>query len=167
VVGIAVLVIALFALRSPNGHGTHAAVANPSASSTAKRALAPTSSPKSKSKSKSTTPSTSATRPAPRPSSSHAPAAKLPLVVLNNTTTTGLAQVARTRFEAGGWTVTSTGNLVNNILSTCAYYDPAQAGALAAAQALQAQFPAIKRVVPKFAQLPPGPIVVVLTSDYS
>jgi LytR cell envelope-related transcriptional attenuator len=161
VVGIAVLVIALFALRSPNGHGTHAAVGNPSASSTAKRALAPTSSPKP------TTSSTSADRPAPRPSSSPAPAAKLPLVVLNNTTTTGLAQVARTRFEAGGWTVTSTGNLVNNILSTCAYYDPAQAGALAAAQALQAQFPAIKRVVPKFAQLPPGPIVVVLTSDYS
>jgi hypothetical protein len=165
VVGIAVLVIALFALRSPNGHGTHAAVGNPSASSTAKRAFAPTSSPKSKSKS--TTSSTSPTRPAPRPSSSPAPAAKLPLVVLNNTTTTGLAQVASTRFEAGGWTVTSTGNLVNNILSTCAYYDPGQAGALAAAQALQAQFPAIKRVVPKFAQLPPGPIVVVLTSDYS
>ncbi len=30
-----------------------------------------------------------------------------------------------------------------------------------------AQFPAIKRVVAKFSGLPAGPIVVVLTTDYS
>jgi hypothetical protein len=41
------------------------------------------------------------------------------------------------------------------------------AGAQASAQALRAQFPAIKRVEPKFGSLPAGPIVVVLTSDYS
>jgi len=63
--------------------------------------------------------------------------------------------------------VTSTGNLVNDIVSTCAYFDPADPGAEAAARALQAQFPTIKRVAPKFAQLPAGPIVVVLTRDYS
>jgi hypothetical protein len=63
--------------------------------------------------------------------------------------------------------VTSTGNLVNSIISTCAYYDPNVEGAQAAATALQAQFPAIKRVVPKFAELPAGPIVVVLTADYA
>ena len=63
--------------------------------------------------------------------------------------------------------MTSTGNLTNNIVSTCAYYDPATPGAQAAAQALQTQFPTIKRVVPKFAELPAGPVVVVLTSDYS
>jgi LytR cell envelope-related transcriptional attenuator len=156
----------VIALHSPNGHGSHAAVGSPSVSSTPKS----TPPPKSSARSTPTKPPTTAARPTPRNSpkpTPTAPAAKLPLVVLNNTTTTGLAQVARTRFEAGGWTVTSTGNLVNNIVSTCAYYDPTQAGALAAAQALQAQFPAIKRVVPKFAELPPGPIVVVLTSDYS
>jgi len=32
---------------------------------------------------------------------------------------------------------------------------------------LQQQFPAIKRVKERFAELPPGPIVIVLTSDYS
>ena len=42
-------------------------------------------------------------------------------------------------------------NYQNDIVSTCAYYDPNVAGAKAAAQALQQQFPTIKRVVPKFA----------------
>ncbi len=91
----------------------------------------------------------------------------VPLVVLNNTTTAGLAKQAAQRFRAGGWTVTSSGNLTNNIISTCAYYDPATAGAKAAAKALQAQFPTIKRVEPKFTGLPSGPVVVVLTPDYS
>jgi hypothetical protein len=86
---------------------------------------------------------------------------------LNNTTVTGLAAAARTRFEAGGWTVTGIGNLTGNIASTCAYYDAAQPTGRAVALLLQAQFPAIKRVAPKFAELPPGPIVVLLTSDYS
>ncbi|MDT4937260.1 MAG: hypothetical protein QOG80_931, partial [Pseudonocardiales bacterium] len=77
-----------------------------------------------------------------------------------------LAQQAKTTFTAGGWTVTSVGNLVNQIVSTCAYFDPAVSGAQAAATELQRQFPAIKRVLPKFEELPAGPIVVVLTRDY-
>jgi hypothetical protein len=52
-------------------------------------------------------------------------------------------------------------------VSTCAYYDDSDPGAKAAAQALQAQYPTIKRVEPKFPQLPSGPVVVVLTPDYS
>jgi hypothetical protein len=63
--------------------------------------------------------------------------------------------------------VTRFDNYQNDILSTCAYYDPSVDGAEAAAQALQQQFPAIKRVKPRFAELPSGPIVVVLTPDYS
>jgi len=90
----------------------------------------------------------------------------VPLVVLNNTTTSGLAQQAAQRFEDGGWTVTSYGNYQNDILSTCAYYDPNVAGAQAAAEALQRQYPTIKRVKEKFDGLPAGPIVVVLTPDY-
>jgi LytR cell envelope-related transcriptional attenuator len=88
-------------------------------------------------------------------------------VVLNNTTVNGLATQAATAFRAGGWTVTSIGNLSDDIISTCAYYDPSAAGAQAAAQALRTQFPAVKRAVPKFGGLPAGPIVVVLTSDYA
>lgn len=94
-------------------------------------------------------------------------AGRLPLVVLNDTTVTGLAQQAQQTFQAGGWTVSSVGNLTNDIISTCAYYDPTVTGAEAAATALRAQFPAIKRVQPKFAGLPAGPVVVVLTPDYT
>jgi hypothetical protein len=71
------------------------------------------------------------------------------------------------RFRQGGWTVTSTGDFQGDILSTAAYYDPSVTGAQAAAEALQSQFPAIKRVKERFGGLPGGPIVVVLTNDYS
>jgi LytR cell envelope-related transcriptional attenuator len=90
-----------------------------------------------------------------------------PLIVLNNTTTQGLASRAAERFEAGGWTVSHFDNYQNDIASTCAYYDPSDPSAEAAAQALQEQFPAIKRIKPKFAELPAGPVVVVLTPDYT
>jgi hypothetical protein len=153
--GIAVLVIAVVALQHPNGPAAASAT-----TTSAHPATHPSSAP-------SRTPTTSATGPGPTTSArTAASTGKLPLVVLNNTTSTGLAEQARATFEAGGWTVTSVGNLTNNILSTCAYYDPAYPGAQAAAAALRAQFPAIKRTVAKFAGLPAGPVVVVLTSDY-
>ncbi|MDT4908494.1 MAG: hypothetical protein QOI69_1735 [Pseudonocardiales bacterium] len=164
--GVAVLIIALYALRSPNGHGTVAATGTTTTQPAAKAtpmSTAPATTPRA-------TPTVTPTKtPAvtPTATTSQPAAGTLPLVVLNNTKVAGLAAQAKARFESGGWTVTSTGNLVNNIASTCAYYDPAVAGAQAAAQALQTQFPTIKRVMPKFAELPTGPVVVVLTSDYS
>jgi hypothetical protein len=85
---------------------------------------------------------------------------------LNNSTVPGLAATAAAQFTAGGWTVTRSGNYTNNIISTCAYYDPSVTGAQTSAEALQRQFPKILRVKARFAQLPSGPIVVVLTSDY-
>jgi hypothetical protein len=91
---------------------------------------------------------------------------KLPLIVLNNTSNTS-AGVAADRFSQAGWTVTDTSTFEGDILSTAAYYDPNVAGAQAAATELQQEFPAIHRVKPKFDGLPDGPIVVVLTSDYS
>ncbi len=100
-------------------------------------------------------------------SSSASTGRELPLVVLNNTTVPGLAAQAAASFRTGGWTVTSEGNYQNSIPSTCAYFDPSVAGAQAAARALQAQFPGIKRVQPKFPGLPAGPIVVILTPGYS
>jgi hypothetical protein len=153
--GIGVLVIAVIALRHP-GNQAATAGALTHKSTTAATSPQPTSS---------TTAARTSTAPRTSPAVTSAPA-KLPLVVLNNTSTAGLAQVAAARFQAGGWTVTGTGNLSNSIISTCAYYDPNVAGANAAATALQAQFPAVMRVAPKFSGLPAGPIVVVLTSDY-
>jgi hypothetical protein len=152
--GIAVLVVAIIALRQPNGH----VAASGDSSNVAQQSR--TSTPPATS-SNSATSGTSTTAP---------PAAQLksvPLIVLNNSSVVGLATQASQQFESGGWKVTAVDNLQNDILSSCAYYDPSATNAKAAAQALQRQFPHIKRVEPKFPELPSGPVVVVLTSDYS
>lgn len=156
-VGVLVLVVAVFALRHPGQNSTQAGstTARPSQVTSAARA----------SSSAAPSPVTTATVSSSAAASTSS-VARLPLVVLNNTMTTGLAQQAQQTFVAGGWTVSSIGNLQNNILSTCAYYDPSVPGAQASATALQQQFPQIKRVEPKFDGLPAGPIVVVLTPDY-
>jgi hypothetical protein len=151
--GIVVLVVAVLALRQPNGHVSTASTRG-SASSVAKQSTTKTSSKP---------PATS------RSSRSTSPAASVkavPLIVLNNSTVKGLAAQAAHQFETDGWKVTSSGNLTNTIVSTCAYYDDSDPAAKAAAEALQAEFPSIKRVKPKFPELPSGPVVVVLTGDY-
>jgi hypothetical protein len=161
-IGFAVLIVAIFALREPNGHVAAAQSGQRTGASNVAR--------------NSTSPHpTKSTSSAPRTDESHASfkVKDVPLIVVNNTTVTGLAAQAAQRFEAGGWTVTSVGNYQNSILSTCAYYDPSVSGAKAAATALQRQYPTIKRVEPRFAPspeaepLPSGPVVVVLTPDYS
>ena len=154
VVGLGVGAVAVIALQRPEGRQasresvpiTASASATPSARSSTARPQA--------------TPAR-VTPPAP------ALASSLPLIVLNNTARAGAQIVAQQEFEKGGWTVSYVSTLDNQILSTCVYYDPGKPDALAAAQRLQQQFPAIKRVAPRFAELPPGPLVVVLTSDFA
>ena len=156
VLGVAVLVVAIMAVQQQHDRGATAGRRLPAST---KSSTHPTSS--------ATRTATTSTPPA-SPTSSAA-ITKLPLVVLNNTTTQGLAQSAAQRFEAGGWTVTTYSNYQNDIISTCAYYDPGVAGAQDAALALQQQFPTIKRVQPQFSGLATwhSPIVVILTPDYS
>jgi hypothetical protein len=149
--GVVVLIVAVVALREPKGHVSRAS-SKVSASSVAKQSLT---------KTPSRTPSK------PRSSTASANVKDVPLVVLNNTTIKNLASEAAQRFENGGWKVTRSGNLTNEIVSTCAYYDPSDPEAKPAAEALQAEYPAIKRVKPKFPELPDGPVVVVLTPDYA
>jgi hypothetical protein len=168
VLGVAVAVLAIVALGQPKGH--QASQAKNSVAVTSHAATTPptnASSPAT-SVSASTTPSSKSSSSASSTASTAGTGVKsVPLIVLNSTTQTGLAASAAKTFSSGGWTVTSSGNIVNNILSTCAYYDPSDPQNQVAAEALMAQFPAIKRVVAKFSGLPAGPIVVVLTSDYS
>lgn len=163
--GVAVLVVALIALRQPKQTATQAGPTSAAGGSS------PASSGGHSSASSGGSPSashaTSGSAGSGTGSASTAAIGSQPLIVLNNTTTTGLAAQAARRFERGGWTVTSYGNLTNTILSTAAYYDPSIAGAKQAAEALQAQYPTIKRVVPRFPELPAGPVIVVLTPDYS
>ena len=169
VVGVVVLIVAVVALRDPRSDGPQNAGRSVGVSATAGTPSSARTTPKA---SPTPTPTRTGTTSAPpvnlgsSSSSAEAAAKSVPLVVLNNTTVAGLARTAATRFENGGWTVTSSGNLSNNIISTCAYYDPSSTGAKAAAEALMAQYPTIKRVAPKFDGLPSGPVVVVLTPDY-
>ncbi len=165
-IGVVVLIVAIIALRNPKHSATTAGsdtrTSTPSASvPLSTPATNAPSSPTSTAKSTSTVPSSTA------PTTASA-IGSLPLVVLNDTSTANLARDAAQRFEGGGWNVTSFDeNYQNDIISTVAYFDPNVAGAERAAKALQKQYPTIKRVVPKFPQLPAGPIVVVLTSDYT
>jgi hypothetical protein len=153
VIGVAVAVVAVIALRHPNGRQARPVSLPTTATVTATPTPTPTPSSGAPSSTPGSTPSVA----------THS----VPLVVLNNTSTVGLAKTARQRFEAAGWTVTSVGTMSNDILSTCAYYDPSDPANQQAAMELQQEFPAIKRVEAKFAELPAGPVVVVLTTDYS
>lgn len=168
VLGVVVLAVAVFAIRNPHT-GSGAAAAGSSTTPV------PTSSSASHSRSKGASQTVTGSQIPIRTDSTSGAASttslseaqQTPLIVLNNSTISGLAAQAAQQFENGGWTVTRYGNLQNVIISTCAYYDPADPTAKAAAKALKQQFTGIKRVRPKFPELPAGPIVVVLTGDYS
>jgi hypothetical protein len=155
--GLAVAIVAIVALNHPKGRQA-ANVSNLPSSSVAHSVSPSTSASKPK-----------VTKPAPTKSttSSAQSNARPAVLVLNNTSTANLASTAVGRFQQGGWTASNGGNFDGSILSTAAYYDPSVSGAQAAAQTLQRQFPAIQRVVPRFSGLPQGPIIVVLTTDYS
>jgi len=164
-VGVSVAAIAVLALNNPATQQAAASVTRHTAASSNSAAGSPTAQPPA-----STPASTSASPTASADSAggtnSVTGSGKLPLIVLNNTSDTP-AGVAADRFRQAGWTVTDISTFEGAILSTAAYYDPNVSGADSAAQELQQQFPAIHRVKPKFDGLPEGPIVVVLTSDYS
>ncbi len=162
ILGVVVAVIAVIALHQPKGREAAKVISSAVAHSSA--------TPSPSASATSSAPSSSAPRSSTAASTAAVPATgvkSVPLVVLNSTNQTGLALAAAKVFQAGGWTVTSSGNIDNDILSTCAYYDPSDPQNLISATALMVQFPAIKRVKEKFTGLPPGPIVVVLTKDYT
>jgi hypothetical protein len=162
--GVAVLVIAIVALREPNGHVNSAASSQATAAAQNSTQSQPGPTPSAANTRASSPASTSISAP------SSDPAKSVPLVVYNDTTIQGLAHDAAQRFESGGWTVSSYANIpsgITDVISTCAYYDPADPSAKSAAEALQQQYPTIRRTKPKFAGLGNGPVVVVLTPDYS
>jgi hypothetical protein len=182
VIAIPVIVVLVIALRHPKGpHAANEASAGavsstPSASVSksvaAPRTSATTASTPPSTPVSTTTPTTSTT-PTTAVTSTTTPAnvapasVRLPIIVLNNSAGEGAAATATSRFVAGGWQASNGGNFQGDILSTVAYYNPNADGSEAAAEALQKQFPAIRRVRPFVSGLPDAPVVVVLTSDYS
>ena len=95
---------------------------------------------------------------APKP-----PVARPPLTVLNNSRYTGLAARAAEKFRAAGWPIRETGNAGGRFRTTTVYYEPGQR---AAAEALARRFPDIRRVLPRFAELPGRGLTVVVTRDF-
>jgi cytoskeletal protein RodZ len=160
-VGVLIAVFAFVALNQPKGRQASRITSTPSstAESTPSSAKPSSSAP--------VKPPVASTTPKATPTTAKPSASRPAVIVLNNSNTAGLANTAVSRLTRGGWVASNGGNFSGDILSTAAYYDPNVSGAQAAATALQAQFPAVQRVRPRFSGLPEGPIVLVLTSDYS
>jgi hypothetical protein len=172
VLGIAVLVVAFLALRNPRHNTAAGASQTITATRTVPGPSSSSSTPATSGGASDATGASDSLAPSEEPDSGSSPpepaaVGSQPLVVLNAVGTPNLATDAAAQFEHAGWTVTHIGDYTNNFLSTAAYYDPSVPGARRAAHALQRQFPFIKRVVERFSQLPAGPVVVVLWSDYS
>jgi hypothetical protein len=170
VIGLIVAVVAVVALSKPHGKSsegsgvaaTGTGVPPPPVTDSGSASTSPsatTSGSKSSSGSTTSAPATTA-----------APSSTAPLhpsvAILNDTTVSGLGAQAQADLTAQGWTVLSATTYSNNIISTCAYYDPSDPANKAAALVLQQQFPWIKRVVERFAELPAAPIVLVITASY-
>lgn len=88
---------------------------------------------------------------------------EVPVVVLNNSRISGLADTAAAVFRAGGWPVARTGNFRGRIPVTTVYYEPGQQ---AVARAFAARFDGVVRVRPRFATLPARGLVVVVTREF-
>jgi hypothetical protein len=91
---------------------------------------------------------------------------KLPLTVLNNTTSQGLAQRAATTFSSRGWNVGGIGNYTGIISSTTVYYDATSPTEEQAAAALAEQFSGLMHAEPRFAGLPGAGLTVVLAPNW-
>jgi hypothetical protein len=117
----------------------------------------------------STKPAGPASSPAAQPSGAAGqPAARAPLTVLNNTTRRHLAEQVADALRAGGWEVVKVGNFTGRIPATTVYYTPGSAAEERAARHLAAQFPRIRRVLPRYAGLPSSVrgVIVVLAPDW-
>jgi hypothetical protein len=109
-------------------------------------------------------PVTSAAAVPPPPAQAPAPSVVVPVLVLNNSRTTGLADRAAAQFRAAGWPVRDTGNFRGRIRATTIYYPPGQR---ASAEEFARRFSGIERVLPRFEGLPGSGLTVVLTRDFA
>jgi hypothetical protein len=155
VVGVVAGIVAVVAARNPHGRQVNSSVSVSVSTVTGQPGSTRFSTPSSSRPSSSSSPSK------PRPSKP-----QTAIYILNNTTRPDLGTATAAKFRAKGWRVVGTENYSNDIISSCAYYDPSDPRNLIVAQQLQSEFPGIQRVAPRFPQLPAYPIVVILNPDY-
>jgi cytoskeletal protein RodZ len=110
--------------------------------------------------------------PAASASATSAPATKagetpqtpaIAVVVLNQTTQGGLANVVADRLRARGWTVAGVGNFRGAVPATTVYYPE---GAQAQAEAAASSLPTPARTRPRFGNLSTTRLTVVVTDSY-
>jgi hypothetical protein len=99
-----------------------------------------------------------------------APAAHLPVTVLNETTINGLAAKVSGAIKAGGWPTTDVGAYTaKDVAATTVYFTQGDDAQRASAVALVDQFPQLHGPVPRFFDVPGQPtpgLVVVTTGDW-
>jgi hypothetical protein len=95
-------------------------------------------------------------------------APRAPLTVLNNSKVHGLGERVADQARSKGWRVALVGNFAGRIPVTTIYFNPGDAAGERAAREFAAEFPAVQRVFPRYAGLPPTPdgIVLVATRDW-
>ena len=164
ILGLLALYIAVVALNHPKGRQASQSTSDsrPASSSASSSAARSTPAPVRTTAAPHTTAPGRTAVPAVNPNANRSA-----VVVLNNTSTDGLAATAAERLSKAGWRASDGGNFDGSIVSTAVYYDPSVANALSDAEALQAQFPAIQRVKERFSGLPQGPLILIVASDYS
>jgi hypothetical protein len=89
--------------------------------------------------------------------------ADIAIVVLNETTRSGLASTAAAALRAKGWTVIGVGNFRGVVTATTVYYP---VGHIAAAQAAAKSLPTPPRVLPRFGNLSTTRLTVVVATNY-
>jgi hypothetical protein len=164
VTAVVVVIVLLLVLNRPDGHTSDAgpALQSPSAVATPSSLPRATTSPTARpSRGPSRTPSP---LPVVKPSATAtATVAKVPVTVLNNSRRTGLAHRAAAQLSGGGWPIRLVGNFRGRIPESTVYYEPGQARVAAA---LAHQYPAVRRVLPRFRGLPGSGLTLVVTREW-
>ena len=88
---------------------------------------------------------------------------KIPVTVLNNSTITGLAAAAADQLRGAHWPIRLVGNFRGRLPISTAYYDPGQK---TPALLLAKEFPAVRRVLPRFDGLPGHGLTLVVTREW-
>jgi hypothetical protein len=160
---VVVVIVLLLVLNRPSNNTSDAGPAVHPGPTHSSSTTTPSPSP---SRSVSPTPRPSPTRTAPvaQPSATATPVvAKIPVTVLNNSRRTGLAHRAAAQLHAGGWPIRLVGNFRGRIAESTVYY---AAGQARVAAALAHQFPAVRRVLPRFSGLPGSGLTLVVTREW-
>lgn len=160
VLSVAALITALAVWR-----GEQPAQPGAAASQTSSAASTPTPTVSSTPSSTPPSPAPSAT-PTPTPTASESETVAtydVEVVVLNQTSRSGLAGVVADRLRAEGWTVVAVGNFRGTVPATTVYHPD---GEDAAAAALAADLPTDPRTRPRFGNLSTTRLTVVVTDSY-